>query len=79
VVGVRVGIDDDLDRLRAHTRDGRLDLGAHLRNGSVHEQNAVVTDEDNRITALPVQQVNTMASAAAIRSRLTGFPSVLNR
>jgi len=60
VVGVRVGIDDEFDRLRAHTRDGRLDLGAHLRDGGVHEQNAVVTDEEKRIAALPVQQVDAM-------------------
>jgi len=66
VVGVRVGIDDEFDRLRAHTCDGRLDFGAHLRNGGVHEQNAVVTDEEHRITALPVQEVDAVAEVCRL-------------
>jgi hypothetical protein len=61
VVRVRVSIDDEFDRLHAHPRDRGLDLGAHLRNGGVHEQNAVVTDEDKRIAALPIQQVDATA------------------
>jgi len=61
-----VGIDDECDRLPAHTRNGRPDLGAHLRNGGVHEQDAVVTDEEDRVAALPVQEVDTVAEVCRL-------------
>jgi len=66
MVGVRVGIDDECDRLPAHTRNGRPDLGAHLRNGGVHEQDAVVTDEEDRVAALPVQEVDAVAEVCRL-------------
>ena len=42
-------------------RDRRLDLVAHRRDGRVDEQHAVVTDEDQRVAALPAEQIDAVA------------------
>ena len=61
VVGVRVRIDHELDRLAAHFGDRRLDLVAHLLDGGIDEQNAVVPDQDQGVASLPAQQIDAMA------------------
>ena len=61
VVGVRMRVDDQLDRLVAHLGDRRFDLVAHRCDGSVDEQDAVIPDQDQGVAALPAEQIDPQA------------------
>ncbi len=53
------------------------DLGAHLRDGGVHEQNAIVKGEKMRIAALPVQEVDAMAKVLSQNSASSSQPTLI--